>query len=142
MHKLVVSMDTIQIKKIAYTLELTGTVAETAQRLTKELNSRGFGVLSNIDVQKIIKEKLGEHIDSYVILDVCNPTHAKKAIDAHKEVGLVLPCKVTIFENHGKVLVSLYKPTEAVKLLGFTDLDPLASQVENELRAAIDVLAI
>jgi len=135
-------MDTIQIKKIAYTLELNGTVAETAQRLTKELNSRGFGVLSNIDVQKIIKEKLGQHIDSYVILDVCNPTHAKKAIDAHKEVGLVLPCKVTIFENRGKVMVSLYKPTEAVKLLGFTDLDPLASQVENELKGAIDALEI
>jgi len=135
-------MDTIEIKKIAYTLELNATVAETAQRLTKELNSRGFGVLSNIDVQKIIKEKLGEHIDSYVILDVCNPTHAKKAIDTHKEVGLVLPCKVTIFENQGKVLISLYKPTEAVKLLGFTDLDPLASQVESELKGAIDALAV
>lgn len=129
-----------QSKNIGYTVEVRGTVGEVTQRLTKEFGARGFGVLSNIDLQKIIKEKLGQEIESYVILDVCNPGYAKKAIDAHKEVGLILPCKAAVYQDHGKVWVSLYKPTEAVRPLGFADLNPLASQVEEELKKAIDSL--
>ncbi|MHB1867512.1 MAG: DUF302 domain-containing protein [Nitrososphaerales archaeon] len=127
-------------RKIDYTIEAGGKVEETVDRLIKEFSSRGFGVLSNINVQKIIKEKLKEDIDSYVILDVCSPKHAKKAIDAHKGVGLILPCKVTVFQDHGKVWVSLYKPTEAINLLGYEDLNSLAAQVEDELKRAIDTL--
>lgn len=129
-----------QAAKIAYTVELKGTAADAAQRLTRELGSRGFGVLSNIDVQKIIKEKLGQSMDAYVILDVCSPTHAKRAIDAHKEIGLVLPCKITIFEDGGRIIVSLFKPTESVKILGFSDLDKMAEEVEKELKVAMDAL--
>ena len=129
-----------QSKNVGYTVEAKGTVAEVTQRLIKEFGARGFGVLSNIDVQKLIKEKLGQEIESYVILDVCNPGYAKKAIDIHKEVGLILPCKVTVYKDHGKVWVSLYKPTEAVRPLGFLDLNHLASQVEEELKRAIDSL--
>jgi len=124
-------------RTIGFTVRASGTVAETVQQLTEELKKKSFGVLSNIDVRKIIKEKLGEEMDSYVILDVCNPKHAKKALDAHKEVGLVLPCKITIFEDRGKVWVSLYKPTEAIAVLGFEDLKPLAEEVEKELSETI-----
>ena len=124
-------------RTIGFTVRASGTVAETVQKLTEELKKKSFGVLSNIDVRKIIKEKLGEEMDSYVILDVCNPKHAKKALDAHKEVGLVLPCKITIFEDRGKVWVSLYKPTEAIAVLGFEDLKPLAEEVEKELSETI-----
>ena len=127
-------------KNVGYTVEARGTVGDVTQRLTKHLGARGFGVLSNIDLQKIIKEKLGQEMEGYAILDVCSPGFAKKAIDAHKEVGLVHPCKVTVYQDHGKVWVSLYKPTEAVRPLGFAYLNPLASEVEEELKKAIDSL--
>jgi len=124
-------------KTIGFTVQFRGTVPEAVQKLTEELKKRSFGVLSNIDVQKIIKEKLGEDMDDYVILDVCSPKHAKRALDAHKEVGLILPCKITIFENGDSVWISLYKPTEAIAVLGFEDLKPLAEEVEKELSTAI-----
>ena len=124
-------------KTVGFTVPVGGTVPETVEKLTDELKKKGFGVLSNIDVRKIIKEKLGEDMDSYVILDVCSPKHAKRALDAHKEVGLILPCKITIFEDKGSVWVSLYKPTEAIAILGFEDLEPLAQEVERELSQAI-----
>ena len=102
--------------------------------------------LSNIDVKKIIKEKLGEDMNSYVILDVCSPRHAKKAIDVHKEVGLILPCKITVYEDlangMGKTVVSLYKPGEAIKVLGFEDLRSLAEEVERELTEAVNAVAV
>jgi uncharacterized protein (DUF302 family) len=115
------------------------------ESLALELKRRGFGVLSNIDVKKIIKEKLGEEMRKYVILDVCSPTHAKKAIDAHKMIGLVLPCKIVVFEDEeaesrgGGAVISLYRPTQAIKVTGeFGDLEPLAREVERQLVEAID----
>ncbi len=124
-------------QNIGFTVQVRETVPETVQNLTEELSRRGFGLLSNIDVRKIIKEKLGEEMESYVILDVCSPKHAKRALDAHKEVGLILPCKITVFEDKGKVWISLYKPTEAIAVLGFEDLKPLAEEVERELSQAM-----
>ena len=121
-----------------YTVEAHGNVDDAVERLTKELSAKGFGVLSNINVKKIIKDKLGQDMDGYVLLDVCNPRHAKKAIDSHKEVGLVLPCKIMVYEDKKKTWISLYKPTEAIKSLGFSDLDSLATEVEEQLEQALN----
>jgi uncharacterized protein (DUF302 family) len=126
--------------KIDYTIETRRDVGETVELLTRALNSKGFGVLSTIDVRKIIKQKLGEDMNDYVILDICSPRDAKQAIDAHKDVELILPCKMTVFEDRGRIMISLYKPTEAIKLLGFEDLNPLAQHAEKELRSAMDSL--
>jgi uncharacterized protein (DUF302 family) len=123
---------------LGYTVEAHGAVDDIVERLTKELSTKGFGVLSNINVKKIIKEKLGQDMDGYVLLDVCNPKHAKKAIDSHKEVGLVLPCKIMVYEDKEKTWISLYKPTEAIKSLGFSDLDSLATEVEEQLEQALN----
>ena len=122
---------------VGYTVEAHGNVVDVVQRLIKELTMRGFGVLANIDVKKLIREKLGQDMEGYVLLDVCNPRHAKKAIDLHKEVGLVLPCKIMVYEEKKRTLISLYRPTEAIKLLGFSDLAILADEVERQLEQAI-----
>lgn len=126
---------------IGYGRESAETVNVTVETLTRELAKRGFGVLSNIDVKKILKEKLGENMGEYVILDVCSPKHAKRAIDAHKEVGLILPCKITVYEDAGKTQISLYRPTKAVEALKFSDLNPLAQEVEGQLIDAIDAIS-
>lgn len=124
--------------EIGYTVEAHGTVPEIVEVLTQELKTRGFGILSNIDLKKIFKEKLGESISNYTILDVCSPKYAKKALDLHKEAGLILPCKITVYEDKGNMFISLYRPTEAFKVLGFSDLDSLATEVEKELRETLD----
>jgi uncharacterized protein (DUF302 family) len=131
--------------RISYKVESTEPVADVVERVTLELKKRGYGVLSQIDVKKMIKEKLGEDMSDYVILDICNPKHAKRAIETHKEVGLILPCKITVHEEFeaGKrrTAVSLYKPSEAIKVLSFDDLRPLAEDVEKDLIEAVDAVA-
>lgn len=126
------------MSKADYSVEAHGTLEQVVQRVTKELSLGGFGILSNIDVKKLIKEKLGEEMDGYVLLDVCSPRHAKTALDMHKEVGLILPCKITVFEDNKKTWISLYRPTQSIKPLGFSDLDVLADRVEKELIRAVD----
>lgn len=126
--------------RIEYSRQSAAPVRRTVEKLTQELSKRGFGVLSNIDVKKIIKEKLGEDTEEYVILDVCSPKHAKRAIDAHKEVGLILPCKIVVYEDDGRTLISLYRPTKAIEVLKLFDLNPLAQEVESELKLALDAI--
>ncbi len=122
---------------IDYTITTSAGVEEVSSKLQEQLKHKGYGVLSTIDVQKILKEKNGQEIEPYLILDVCNPRHAGNAIETNKDVGLVLPCKISIYRDNGSTKVSLLRPTEAMKMTGIEGLENLAISVENELQQTI-----
>lgn len=124
-------------ENIDYTIEIDGSVSEVAERLNVKLSDSGYGVLSTIDVQKILLEKNKQSVDPYLILDVCNPAHAGNAIEKHKGVGLVLPCKISVYREYEKTKVSLLRPTSAIGMTGYDDLKELASNVEKELQQII-----
>lgn len=130
------------IAEITYTKEVRGAVEESVQLLSKQLTSKGFGILANLDLQKKIREKTGHDVGGCVVLEVCNAEHARKALSAHKETVLALPCKVAVYENTGKVYVSFNKAAESIKQLGFGDLNPLAMQVDADIEEAINSIAI
>lgn len=131
-----------QINKIAHTREANGTITEVVEQLSKQLSSRSFGVLTNIDLQKKIKEKTGHDVGGCIVLDVCNTEHARVALNAHKEAVLALPCKIAIYEHAGKVLVSFYKITESIRQLGFADLDSFAMKVESQIEETINSIVV
>ena len=122
---------------IDFTVTAAGDVGTVATRLREKLEGKGYGILSTIDVQKILKEKNNQSIDPYLILDVCNPRHAGNAMSKHREVGLVLPCKISVYSDEGSTKVSLLKPTEAIGMTGLHDLNNLAGSVEGELEQTI-----
>lgn len=122
---------------VDYTIASKKEVPEIALKLRELLSKKGYGILSTIDVQKIMKEKNDEFIEPYIILDVCNPAHAGTAIAKHKEVGLVLPCKVSIYKDGEVTKVSLLRPTEAIRMMGYDDLESLAGSVEDDLQKTI-----
>jgi uncharacterized protein (DUF302 family) len=110
-------------------------VAKTKESLSQE----GFGVLTEIDVQATLKKKLNVEYGRYVILGACNPPFAYQALQAEKDIGLLLPCNVIVYEDSGKIFVSAILPTVAMKESNNPDLAEIAIQVENKLKKVVDV---
>ncbi len=85
--------------------------AEALERTRAALLSEGFGILTTIDMQAAFRDKLAADFRPYVILGACNPPLAYKALTASPEVGLMLPCNVTVEEEApGRSVVRLAQP--------------------------------
>ncbi|MFC1906521.1 DUF302 domain-containing protein [Chloroflexota bacterium] len=109
-------------------------VAKTREELQKE----GFGVLTEIDVKATLKKKLDVDFDNYIILGACNPPFAYQALQAEKDIGLLLPCNVIVYEQEGEVFVSAIVPTVAMSMVENEELRRIAVQVEPKLKQVID----
>jgi uncharacterized protein (DUF302 family) len=85
---------------------------QAVERVQVALKAEGFGILSTIDVQAAFRDKLGVHFRPYTILGACNPPLAHKALTASAEVGLMLPCNVTVEEESpGHSVVRVVRPS-------------------------------
>ena len=89
---------------------VTGPIDTVKARVIDALKAQGFGVLTEIDVQKTIKEKLGADFEPYLILGACNPKLAHQALSADRSIGLLLPCNVVLRVSGEQVEVSILDP--------------------------------
>ena len=121
--------------------QLDTTFEVSEKNVLKTLKQEGFGVLTEIDVQKTLKQKLDVTYKKYKILGVCNPALAYKALTAEQEIGAFLPCNVLIFENKGKVTISILKPTSALSLSNNSEVKVIAKQAEKKLANVLKNLA-
>lgn len=119
-----------------FTTTLTGIAFESALRMTVEaLMAEGFGVLSDIDVQAAMKNKLGVDMPGYRILGACNPALAHQALQAVPDIGLLLPCNVIVREAaDGQVVVGFLDPKIMVGLVGKPEVKAVADAAEQRLR--------
>jgi uncharacterized protein (DUF302 family) len=109
--------------------------------VTNELGKEGFGVLSEIDLQGKIKEKLNKDIPRYKILGACNPVFAFKALQAEPHIGTMLPCNIIIREvEDGQVEVSAINPVDSMQAVGNPDLQDVAAEIQARLERVITTL--
>lgn len=111
------------------------------QKATAALQQEGFGVLCDIDVKATVKKKLDIDRPEYRILGACNPSLANKALDANADLGLLLPCNVTVYRDGGAIKVSAVRPTRLLSLLPPSPvLDEVARDVEARMQRVMDAL--
>ena len=100
---------------------------EAVETVAAALAKEGFGVISRIDLDKAFAEKLGKSFRRYTILGACNPGLAYRAVTARPDVGLLLPCNVTVEETDSGTLVRL---VDASQMMGMGDLGDVTEIAE------------
>jgi len=104
------------------------------ERVTEALKAEGFGVLTRIDVHDTLKKKIGADFRPYVILGACNPQLAHKALSARGDVGMMLPCNVTVeAAGEGSTLVRIADP-QMMMTVGDLGNEQALQQVGGEAR--------
>ncbi|MCZ7662746.1 MAG: DUF302 domain-containing protein [Thermoleophilia bacterium] len=106
------------------------------------LKAQGFGVLTEIDVKKTMKEKLDVDFKPYIILGACNPQLAHKALTAEPDIGLMLPCNIVVYEEGpGAACVEAISPMAALSVVDSAILGEVAAEAQKRLTAAMDAVA-
>ena len=123
-------------------VELPVSYDEAVARTTDALKAQGFGVLTTIDVQQTLKQKLDRDFRKYVILGACNPPLADRALHAELEVGLLLPCNVIVYEQTpDRSVVAALAPLQVMSVAGDNPaLRDVASEADRRLRSALETL--
>jgi uncharacterized protein (DUF302 family) len=112
--------------KVDYETALTQTIAA--------LKVEGFGVLTEINVQETLKKKLNVDYPPYKILGACNPPLAHRALTAAPEVGLLLPCNVTVRQlADGAIEVAMIDPLMMMGVISNPALKPIADEARARL---------
>lgn len=120
--------------------ELDKPFDEVWEELPAEFNKEGFGVLTRIDIQEKLKEKLGIDFKRYMIFGVCNPPNAHKALSIEENIGLMLPCNAIVYEKEGKTVFAVIKPTVSMVAVKNDALLPVAKEVEEKLKRVFDAI--
>jgi uncharacterized protein (DUF302 family) len=114
---------------------------EAVARATAELKKEGFGILTDIDVQKTLKEKLNADFRKYRILGSCNPPYAHKALLKEDKIGTMLPCNVIVQElSGGKVEVAAIDPVASMQAVRNPELESVAKEVQSKLKKVVESL--
>lgn len=115
---------------------------ETAvQHVTEALKTEGFGVLTEIDVTATLKKKLDVDFRPYRILGACNPSLAHRALTTAEDVGLLLPCNVTVSQiEDGKTRISIVDPLAMMSIITDDNLKQVAQEAHDRLSRVIAVL--
>jgi len=128
--------------ELGFTVQLDAPYEAALEQVTAALKAQGFGVLTKIDVQATLKEKLDIDRDKYAILGACNPPLAHRALELAPEVGLLLPCNVIVYENaDGGSTVSIVDPLGILQLVGDEELNAVAREAQDRLRQVVDALS-
>lgn len=126
---------------IGMTTQLKTDYDTALTRVTEALKSEGFGVLTEIDMQQTFKNKLDVDFHPYRILGACNPQLAHRALTLSPEVGMLLPCNVTVSQvDDETVEVAIIDPITMLEPANHPELQPIAEEAQARLRRVITAL--
>lgn len=126
------------MSKYSYSKTISMDFETALQKTEAALKDQGFGIITRIDAKETLKNKLGVDFIPYVILGACNPKFAYKALNIERDVGLLLPCNVIVYQEGDTVKIAALKASVAMSVSENSELHDLAMEVEKLLITAIN----
>ena len=124
-----------------FTTKYSGNFEDAFTKVKALLKNEGFGVLTEIDIQKTLKDKLNVDFKKYLILGACNPPFAHKALLAEDKIGTMLPCNIIVQElSPNSIEVSSINPMTSMQSVKNNALMDIAKEVSNRLETVINNL--
>jgi len=124
-----------------YRTDVDSDIATTIEAVTAALKEQGFGVLTRIDVQQTLKEKLDIDVEPQVILGACSPQLAHRALEADPRIAALLPCNVVVRTEAGRTVIEALDPKLIAEIPDNDALRPIAEDASGRIRAALDAVA-
>ena len=129
--------------KYGMSTSVSGSLDDVKEKIVASLKTQGFGILTEINMQKTLKEKIDVDIEPYLILGACNPKLANRALSADRSIGLLLPCNVVLRQTGSSVEVSIQDPEVIFSVVDAganSDLEKLPAEAKQLLQAALTSL--
>jgi uncharacterized protein (DUF302 family) len=126
------------MNKFWYTRESSNWFLETVDDISFSLKEQWFWIISTIDVQSKVGEKLWKYIDEYYVLWACNPGFAVEALELEYEIWLFFPCNVIVYKKDNKIFVSTILPSLVMNMIENEKLYKFAKVIEEKLIKAVD----
>lgn len=121
-----------------YVKEAKGSVEQVGEKLVAAATANKFGVLGMHDLKEKMAAKGVEFGPACRIYEVCNPGQAKQVLEADMSISTALPCRISVYEEGGKVKVAMLRPTALLSLFGKRELDSVAKAVEEAMIRIVD----
>ena len=125
-----------------YSTIVEGPLDDVLSRVREALKAEGFGVISEIDVQKTLREKIGVEFRPYLILGACNPSLAYEALLLEDKVGTMLPCNVVVQQSPNGIEVAAIDPASSMQAIENDELSEKAQLVAGKLKRVIESLQL
>jgi uncharacterized protein (DUF302 family) len=131
----------VLIMKYYFSTILKTSFDKAIEKITNALKEEGFGIITEIDMQAKLKEKLGVSFKKYVILGACNPEFAYKALQAEEKIGTMLPCNIIVIDKeNGTTEVAAVNPVASMMSVQNSNLGSIAQTVTDILKKVINSL--
>jgi uncharacterized protein (DUF302 family) len=117
--------------------------AQAVEKVREALMQEHLGIVSDVDVQAIFKNKMDKEIPAYHIYGACNPKLAERVINSEPNAGTLLPCNFILRENGaGKVVVSFMDPVTVLDHCTTQEPKRVAAEAKEKLLRVVEKLAV
>ena len=120
-----------------FSAKLNKPIDEAIETLKSALMKHHLGIVSDVNVSGIVKNKLNQDMPAYRLLGACNPQMAKTMIDDLPEIGVLLPCTIVVREEAGNTIIDFMDPVGVLGIANNETVNQVARDAEEKLKAAI-----
>ncbi len=128
------------MNELGFRINLKMSHQAAIEKVTAALKTEGFGVLTSIDAQETMKQKLNVDFRPYTILGACNPPLAHQALTANPEIGLLLPCNVIVYQEGEGTVVQIIDPQSMTQFFHDPEIESVAAQARTRLLRVVETL--